>query len=211
MSKANASAALPWIRTKDAIRLISDECGGDLIVMNRRLLDAFKGDLVRCQAGNARFDLTSGSDLKWNWSVPRYVWQQKGGHFLLAADQFTTTVDVQCSAALAKDFGIVSTTSVTLLELKIHEAELRKHFQLPARPKRSPKSKRDALKACKEWLPKEFEKDEQCELRKDDFAEMALARYDGRLNGRGFKQVWKEVTANPAYQSRAGGGRRKGT
>lgn len=211
MVKSKTPGTLPWIRTKDTILLISAECGQDPIEMDQRLLAALAGDLVRCQAGSAIFDLPSGSDVKRNWPVPCYIWQQKGGVLLLANDRFTAPIAGNYSAVLAKDSGIVGATSLTLLELKIHEDELRKHFQLPARPKRAPMSKSNAIEHCKNWLPKEFEKDPHFERRKDDFAEMALAKYGGRVTRRGFDKVWAEVTAHPAHEARGKGGRPKGS
>lgn len=211
MAKPKTPGTLPWIRTKETILLISAECGGDPAEMDQRLLAALAGDLIRCQAGSATFDLPSHSEVKRNWPVPRYIWQQKGATLLLANDRFTAPIAGNCSAVLAKDSGVVGATSLTLLELKIHEDELRKHFQLPARPKRAPMSKSDAIAHCKKWLPKEFEKDGHLERRKDDFAKMALAKYGGRVTRRGFDQVWSEVTADPAHGARRTGGRRKGT
>lgn len=211
MTAPKGPGPLPWIRTKETIRLIEGECGGDQAEMERRLLDALSHDLVRCQAGSARFQLPSGSELKRNWPVPRYIWEDKGGALSLSDDRFTAMISLNCSAAIAKDFGMVGVQSVMLLELKIHKGELQKHFQLLARTKREPASKVKAIQECKGWLPKEFEKDKDIELRKEDFAQKARSKFGDKLSGRGFDEAWKAVTSDPAHAARAARGRPKGT
>lgn len=214
MTAPKGPGTLPWIRTKETIRLIAGECGGDPIEMDRRLLVALAGGLVRCQVGSARFQLPSSSEVRRNWPVPDYVWQEEGGVLSLSGDTFTATVTMIGSAELAKDFGIAGVKSVTLLELKIHEDELRKHFQLPSRPKiskRAPMSKSSAIVSCKTWLREAFDADKNSEQRKDYFAGLALEEFKGKLSRRGFDRAWKEVTNDTIHNARAKGGRREGT
>ncbi|MFN3472566.1 MAG: hypothetical protein ACK4ZW_00835 [Blastomonas sp.] len=211
MNKNLTSNLLPWIRSKEVIRLIADECNGDLPTMEERLLDAFAAGLIRCQAGSASFGMLSRSAIKRNWPVPTYIWQLSDGNLSLASDRFTAPVSGSSSQALAKAASFVDVTSLTLLELKAHEVELRKHFQLPHKPRRQPVSKSNIITACKKWLREEFRKDSNHLKRKDQLAEEAMVKFNGGLAKRGFLLAWGEVTMEAEHRARRNPGRPLGS
>ncbi|MDC8753829.1 hypothetical protein OIK40_04140 [Erythrobacter sp. sf7] len=179
--------------------------------MDERLLIAFAAGLIRCQAGSAVFSMGSNTEIKRNWPVPRYIWQLPGGSLSLARDQFTAPISGSSSQALAEDSTLVGVAAVTLLELKTHEGELRKHFQMPQRGRRQHGAKAITLTACEKWLRQEFRKDSRHLRRKDDFMEDALAKYKGSLTKRGFFSVWRKVTMEADHKKRREGGRPEGT
>lgn len=211
MSKSQSSNPLPWIRTKEVIHLISDKFDGDQREMDERLLGAFAAGLIRCQAGSASFELPSHTEIRRNWPVPPYIWQLQGGKLSLARDQYTAPFSGSNSQSLAKDSTLVGVTAVTFLELKTHEGELRKHFQMPRKPRKMPVAKAATLTACEKWLRQEFQKDLSFSKRKEDFLNKARAKYDGSLTTRGFFSVWNKVTMEVEHKKRREGGRPKGT
>jgi hypothetical protein len=211
LNTPSPSNTLPWLRTKEVVRLIAEECNNDPLEMDERLLIAFAAGLIRCQAGSAIFSMGSNTEIKRNWPVLRYIWQLPGGSLSLARDQFTAPISGSSRQALAEDPTLVGVTAVTLLELKTHEGELRKHFQMPQKPRRQPGAKAITLTACEEWLRQEFRKDSGRLRRKEDFMEDALAKYKGSLTKRGFFSVWRKVTMEAAHKERRKGGRPDGT
>lgn len=211
MKQDPASNALPWIRTKAVINLITVECNGDPQAMDKRLRDAFAAGLIRCQAGSARFEMPTGSAVKRNWPVPTYVWQLPGATLSLTNDRFIAHVGESSAQLLASDPSLVGVASLTLLELKTHEVELRKHFQLPQKPKRQPVSKSSIIAACKQWLRHALRNDAYYSKTKDQFATEAKVKFGNSLSHRGFLAAWEEVTQETEHRERRRPGRPVGT
>jgi hypothetical protein len=197
--------------------LIAEECNGDDDVMNGRMRTAFAAGAIRCEAGIAIIQRGPDEERLPNWPVPRWAWQLSQGKLSLATDRYVAPIDEDENVEIFVPSDFQNVWDIDLLQLKIHEPELRKHFQLealPPKPKPKPPrkttvSKAAAIKECSAWLDREFEKDPEFKKRRGDFEDSALRHFDGRLSGRGFERAWRQATNK--HPERSAGGRPKGS
>ncbi|WP_230279132.1 hypothetical protein [Croceicoccus sp. Ery15] len=208
-----AKSQVPWIRSLEALKLLSSVPASRIEDPQARLLIGFQADLVRVQARTAHFHCASGEKIRYNWPVPKWVWRLRTGRLLLGEDRFFAVIDEFAPPVEARTEPFVELWKVELFELKIHEAEMVRHLQLEpiaANDAISPRApgridnKVGISDQCANWLKEAFAQDPERRKKKRDFRDDALLHFQDKLNPFGFDQAWRKAIADDPVRAKRG-------
>ncbi|KPM23235.1 hypothetical protein AAJ72_10045 [Citromicrobium sp. RCC1885] len=209
-SPAEANLSDTWIRTKQVQKLIAEECNGDHDVMNGRMRTAFAAGAIRCEAGIAIIQRGASEERLPDWPVPRWAWQLSQGKLSLAEDRYVAPIDEDENVEIFVPSNFQNVWDIDLLQLKIHEPDLFKHFQLevipePKSPRKTTVYKQTVIKDCVAWFKEQFANDPECKKLRDELKEEARAHFgEDRLSGYGATQAWRDAVKEHPERSKQG-------
>lgn len=179
--------------------------------LGHRLLLGLQKGLIRSQARTAHFSIANREIRKYNWPIPEWVWQLRGGNFALLEDRFYAVIDEFAPPTQAREGELAGLWKVELRELKIHKSEMLRNLNISASsPSSAPiHSKSNIINQCENWLKAEFGKRPSVTKTKTDFERDALKQFSGKLSPAGFRAAWKQ--AIQTFPNRSKPGRPKGT
>ena len=201
----------PLIRTKDVLTILGQNAGNGNNNLEFRLLLGLQKGLIRSQARTAHLSIADHEIRKFNWPIPEWVWQLRGGNLILSEDRFHAVIDEFAPPSQAREGELAGLWKVELRELKIHKPEMLRNLNISAvSPPSAPvQNKSTSITACANWLKAEFGKHPRVMKTKEQFEREALKQFQNKLNPAGFRAAWKSAVQE--FPDRSQPGRPQGT